>query len=62
MVNELTFRTKLWKRSQNSHATTIPQPILAARGVPVDEDVEVVWRIDSETRNIVVEFELEDDE
>jgi hypothetical protein len=57
MANEIKFRTKLWQRSENSHASTIPQPILAARGVPVDQDIEMVWRIDQETRNVVVEFD-----
>lgn len=65
MSDELTSRTKLWQRSQNSFATTIPKFILAARGVPVDEEVEVEWRIDSDTYNVVVEFhraEKEDDD
>lgn len=61
MPDELTFTTKLWQRSQSSHATTVPQAILAARGIPVNQNVEVNWRIDQETRNIIVDFEVKDD-
>lgn len=53
------FTRKLWKRSQNSYATTIPREILAIKDVPVESDdgVEVEWSINEETGAVEVEFE-----
>lgn len=53
------FETKLWQRSQNSHASTIPKEILAIKGVPTDEDVRVKWTINQETGKVEVEFKNE---
>lgn len=50
------FTTKLWGRGQNSHATTVPQNILAIKGVPVEEEVQVEWRINQDTGAVEVEF------
>lgn len=51
------FTTKLWQRSQNSYATTVPQNILAIKDVPVEEgDVNVDWSINEETGTVEVEF------
>ena len=50
------FETKLWQRSQNSHASTIPKEILAIKGVPTDEDVRVKWEINPETGKVEVTF------
>lgn len=61
-MNGIEFSTKLWRRSQNSHATTIPKEILAIKDVPIDEEVEVKWRIDHENSgDVLVTFETEDD-
>ena len=60
-MEDFTFRTQLWERSENSAATTIPQPIRAARGIPADADVEVVWEI-TEDGDITVEFEQQEDD
>lgn len=64
MSDELTYRTKLWKRSQTSWGTTVPRELLSVRGVPIEGDdrVEAVWKIDSSTGDIVVRFETIDDE
>ena len=53
------FETKLWQRSQNSHASTIPSEILAIKGVPKDEDVTVRWEINPETGRVEVTFKHE---
>ena len=50
------FETKLWQRSQNSFASTIPKEILAIKGVPKNEDVTVKWEINPETGNVEVSF------
>lgn len=50
-----TFTTKLWQRSQNSYATTVPQSILALRNAPV-ENGQVDWEIDTEEGTLSVEF------
>jgi len=50
------FTTKLWQRSQNSYASTIPQEILAIKGAPTGDDARVKWSIDRETGNVEVEF------
>jgi len=58
--NRVEYRTKLWKRSQNSHASTIPKQLLAIRGAPTPTDnidVEVVWTINPESGVIEIEFE-----
>jgi hypothetical protein len=47
---------KLWQRSQNSYATTIPREILAIKDVPVNSDVQVEWSINPETGTVEVEF------
>lgn len=49
--------TRLWPRSENSYATTVPLPILMARGVDVDEDVDVTWSVNTDTGAVEVEFE-----
>lgn len=59
------FSTKLWRRSQNSYATTVPREVLAIKDVPVDADdgVDVEWSINPETGRVEVEFrEVDDDE
>lgn len=47
---------KLWKRSQNSYAATVPREILAIKDVPVSSDVQVEWSINPETGRVEVEF------
>jgi 23S rRNA maturation-related 3'-5' exoribonuclease YhaM len=49
------FTTKLWQRSQNSYATTIPKEVLAIRGVTTD-NAQVEWHINQETGSLEVEF------
>ena len=39
------FRTKLWKRSKKSYATTIPHIVLLSMNESKDHDV--VWEFDS---------------
>lgn len=58
MNDEINFRTKLWQRSQNSYASTVPKPLLMMRGVGVNDEIEVVWTV-NEDGGIVVEFEQE---
>lgn len=60
--NPFSFSTKLWQRSQNSYATTIPQNILAIKSVPVEEEVEVNWEIDQDSGDVIVSFEEVDDD
>ncbi|MFC4437464.1 MULTISPECIES: hypothetical protein [Natrialbaceae] len=50
------FTTKLWKRSQNSYASTVPREILAIKDVPVESDIEVEWSINPENGKVQVEF------
>lgn len=55
------YTTKLWKRSQNSHATTVPKQILAIKGAPVS-NAQVEWEIDPESGDVVVQFTEANDE
>lgn len=60
-TDEFSFTTSLWKRSQNSYASTIPQSVLALKGAPTGDDAVVRWRIESDTGRVYVEFDHEDD-
>lgn len=60
MNDQINFRTKLWQRSQNSYASTIPKPLLMMRGVGVNDEIEVVWTV-NEDGEIIVEFEAVED-
>jgi hypothetical protein len=62
MGDQMEFTTQLWQRSQNSHASTIPQPILAIKGAPVGDDAVVRWSINPETGKVEVEFDTENHE
>jgi hypothetical protein len=62
MAQPFQITTKLWRRSQNSHATTIPKEILAIKGAPTGEDAVVRWSINQETGEVEVKFETEDNE
>ena len=62
MGERMEFRTKLWQRSQNSHASTIPREILLIKNAPVGDGAEVVWTINSETGQVEVNFEEAADE
>ena len=55
------FTTKLWQRSQNSYASTVPREILAIKGAPVDTNSVVRWSINPETGKVEVEFENDDE-
>lgn len=61
MGNQFELTTKLWQRSQNSHATTIPKEILAIKGAPTGEGAIVTWRINQDTGAVEVEFGVEED-
>lgn len=54
--DEFTFETSLWKRSQNSYATTIPKEVLAIKNAPTGDDAVVQWRINPETGEFEVSF------
>lgn len=60
--NRFNFTTKLWKRSQNSYASTIPQNILAVKGAPTGDDAVVHWSINPETGVVEVRFGTKEDE
>lgn len=62
MVEKFDFTTKLWQRSQNSYASTIPREILAIKGAPTGDDARVKWSINPETGKVEVEFVEEGDE
>lgn len=62
MAETFDFTTKLWQRGQNSHASTIPQEILAIKGAPTGDGAIVRWSINPETGTVEVEFDTEDDE
>lgn len=51
------IRTKLWKRSGSSFATTIPESVLMLREVNPDKKYFVNWEIDIKNGNFVVSFE-----
>ena len=50
------LRTKLWKRSKQSWATTVPQNILLLANVNVDVPINVLWDIDIKTGKFTVQF------
>lgn len=60
--DQFSFQTKLWQRSQNSYASTIPQSVLALKGAPTGDDAVVRWSVEADTGRIYVEFDTEDDE
>lgn len=51
------IKTKIWKRGQNSYATTIPQNLLLLRDIDVSKPVNVLWSIDLKSGKFTVEFE-----
>ena len=51
------IKTKLWKRGQNSFATTIPQTVLLLRDIDTSKPVNVLWSIDLKSGKFTVEFE-----
>jgi hypothetical protein len=59
MAENFEFTTKLWKRSQNSYASTIPQPILAIKSAPTGDDARVKWSINPDTGKVELEFVTE---
>ncbi|MDS0474338.1 hypothetical protein [Natrinema sp. 1APR25-10V2] len=58
--DRFTFTTKLWQRSQNSYASTIPHNILAIKGVPTQSDVNVRWSL-NDAGEVIVDFEEVDE-
>lgn len=56
MAENFQFTTKLWQRSQNSHASTIPREILLVKDAPIGEGAEVRWSLNAETGSVEVEF------
>jgi len=60
MGENFAFTTKLWQRSPNSYASTVPQEILAIKGAPTGEDAKVRWSINPDTGKVEVEF-IEDE-
>lgn len=62
MADQFGFTTKLWRRSQNSYATTIPREILAIKGAPTGDDAQVSWSINPETGTVELEFTTTGDE
>ena len=57
LVLNMKIKTKIWKRGQNSFATTIPQNILLLRNIDTSKPVNVLWSIDLKTGKFTVEFE-----
>lgn len=55
-TKNMKLRTKLWKRSKQSWATTVPQSILLLANVNVDVPINVLWDIDIKTRKFTVQF------
>lgn len=51
------IRTKLWRRSKQSFATTIPESVLMLREVDKEKKYFVNWEIDIKNGNFVVTFE-----
>lgn len=62
MAESFSFRTKLWQRSPNSHASTIPKEILAIKNAPTGDDAQVEWSINPDTGKVEVEFTTIDDD
>lgn len=60
MTETIDFGTKLWQRSQNSYATTVPQQILLLKDVS-KENTYVNWSVEAETGRVYVEFETRED-
>lgn len=57
LVIIMEIKTKMWKRGQNSYATTIPQNILLLRNIDTSKPVNVLWSIDLKSGKYNVEFE-----
>lgn len=60
--DRFSYKTKLWKRSKNSYASTIPREILAIKNAPVGKNAIVEWSINEETGTVEVRFETTEDE
>lgn len=65
MPENFGFTTKLWQRSTNSYASTIPREILAITNAPTGDDARVKWSINTDPdsdADVEVRFVTEDDE
>lgn len=65
MAESIEFTTKLWKRSQNSYASTIPREVLAITNAPTDDNARVKWSISTDPdsdADVEVRFTLESEE
>jgi len=62
MDERMHFQTKLWQRSQNSYATTIPREILLIKNAPTGDDAVVTWSINPDTGNVELKFEKDESE
>lgn len=65
MVEEFEFTTKLWQRSTNSYASTIPREILAITNAPSGDNARVKWSINTDPdsdADVEVRFVTEDNE
>lgn len=62
MSESFEFTTKLWQRSQNSYASTIPREVLAITNAPTGDDAVVKWTISTDPdsgTDAEVEFTVE---
>lgn len=50
----LPIKTKLWKRSQKSYATTIPYPVLFT--LDEEKDYDIIWEYDKSLKKWTIEF------
>ena len=55
------IKTKLWKRGNNSYATTIPQSVLLLKNVDVEKPVKIVWSVDLKSGKFTIDFEEGDE-
>ena len=56
MTESFNFETKLWQRSQNSYASTIPREVLLVKSAPTGDDARVRWSVEQDTGRVYVEF------
>lgn len=61
MANRIQFTTKIWQRSQNSHASTIPKEILAIKGAEVGDGAVAKWSINPDSGKVEVDFDVEEE-
>ncbi len=62
MENTIEITTKLWKRSQQSYASTIPKEIMLIKDAPTGDDAVLHWSINPDSGAVEVKFDVEEND